>query len=156
MKDELKKVTLNVDSGVYQEFGHILDGTGDVPSKRIRTLIARDVASYQQSGIVLNAILITHILDRTTDKNVDTLKFRKSFEETDLVESEKELIVRELEELVPVKSREYGFIKDMIDRSEFLNLPTRGAYKPVVLKTLAGLALSIERLAKEWIDGLQE
>lgn len=81
----------------------------------------------------------------------DTYKFRKGFEEnTNFSIAEKEEILAYLKTKITKSSKIYRIVKEWVDKLEFLSTDYysspyprkfRGAYSPVVLKTIAGIML---------------
>lgn len=151
MKKELKKITVNVESKDYDTFTRKARSEGDLASRRLRVLVARDIV---KNYIARDAVAVLGLMEKMEDKKMDTQKFRKAFESLDITEEEREEILQELDGVLAVKSREYSILKEMVDRSEFLDLPSRGAYKPVVLKTLAGLGIAYSKTVDSWLEEL--
>jgi len=151
MKAELRRLTTNVDEESFNLLKEGAEREGDTSSNRLRGLIARDVV---RTALARNAVAVLPYIEKLKGKKVDTLMFRVEFDSLDVPYEEKERAIRELESALSIKSREYGILKEMVDESEFLGLTTRGAYKPVVLKTLAGLGIAYSKIVDEWIDSL--
>jgi len=151
MKKELKKITVNVASKDYGTFRDKAESEGDLASRRLRVLVARDIV---KNYIARDAVAVLGLMEKMEDKKMDTRKFRKAFESLNITEEEREEILQELDGILAVKSREYSILKEMVDQSEFLDLTSRGAYKPVVLKTLAGLGIAYGNIVDEWIDSI--
>lgn len=151
VKTDLRKLTVNVEGGDFLVFKEKAEDDGDTASRRLRVLIARDITT---SEIARKAISVLGLLEKLCNKKVDTLRYRRIFETTELSEKEKEDTLSELENALSIKSREYSILKELIDESEFLELPTRGAYKPVILKTLAGLGIAYGKALDEWLDAV--
>lgn len=133
----MRKMTMYVDEDVYSAFREMCFDRGEIPSDRIRDLIARDTLSQNILMLDLSRIL-TWIADHKT-QNIDTLFYRRAFESSRYLELERDRLLKNASQMMSTKSREYQTIRKWIADSECLGSTWKG-YPDMIYRTALGLA----------------